>query len=129
MTHREELIAKLLWLDHDTEHPADHLMRYLKRPGPDNPEPVSVVGVEGNPGDYSDEELEKIVAFAEKANARYDEHWRSRIGANFIVFGKSLHDGKWLRKRFSWYMGPMYSDSLDEAIAFMDRGYQEAATH
>jgi hypothetical protein len=81
---------------------------------------TSTVAVVGPADKYTTEELTKIVACAEKLDAQYDRLFPFRRGCNMTVFDKDAPDW-WLRKRFSWYMGPMYSESLDEAIAFMLR--------
>ena len=88
-------------------------------PGPDRPDLKSVVAVKGNPEDYTDEELTALYEFSQRQTADYDKHWRYRRGANLIIIGKRF--GKWLRKRMSWDMGEMWSDSLEDAMAVFDR--------
>lgn len=42
------------------------------------------------------------------------------MGANLICISKYDED-KWMRKRMSWDIGAMFSDTLDEAIAVFER--------
>jgi hypothetical protein len=93
----------------------------LDEPGPNKPDLKSIVAVSGPPAKYTDEELTKLVTFAESKTARYDAMFRVRRGANLVLFDKREFDGKWMRKRLTWDMGPMYSDTLDDAIAVMER--------
>jgi len=120
---REEMIAKLLWNSGGNGFGicsvANAFMWTMDRPGPNNQDYPSIVAVTGSPKDYTDEELEKLVAFAEQATSRYDRMFSYRRGANLIIFEKFA--GQWLRKRLSWEMGPMFSPTLDEAIAIMAR--------
>jgi hypothetical protein len=81
----------------------------------------SVVVVKGPPDKYTDEELAKLLVFSRAYTAYYDEMFTQRIGANLIIFDKRGFDGAWLRKRMTWDMGPMYSKTLDEAIAVFER--------
>jgi hypothetical protein len=59
--------------------------------------------------------------FSKRKTAEYDRLFSVRMGANAIVMDKVQHDFSektyWLRKRMSWEMAPMYSETLDEAIA------------
>jgi hypothetical protein len=120
------MIEKLMWSEGGTGFGicsvGASLIWALDRPGPDKPDLKSVVTVHGSPDDFTDEELAKLVEFSEERTARYDEIFRWRRGANLILIGKPSHmQGKWLRKRLTWDHGPMYSDSLEEAIEIMSR--------
>ncbi len=124
---RQELIAKLEWNQGGTGFGiCSFAMAAIwaeDRPGPDKPDLKSIVAVNGPPDKYTDEELAKIVAFAERKTAAYDQMYRWRRGANLILINK--HDTGigtlWLRKRLSWDHGPMYSATLDEALEVMER--------
>lgn len=121
---RQEMIAKLLWNSGGDGFGilsfANAMLWAQDRPGPGKPDLPSIVAVGGSPDDYTDEELEKLVAFGERTTARYDKIFSVRRGANLILFRKPLEShGSWMRKRLSWESGPMYSKTLDDAIAFM----------
>lgn len=112
---RKEMVAKLLWNSGGIFR--NPLTWTMGRPTPSKPDWSSIVAINGSPNNYTNEELEKLVAFAEKATARYDLLFSYRRGANLILFEKLGE--RWLRKRVSWDMGPMFSPTLDEAIQFM----------
>jgi hypothetical protein len=65
----------------------------MDRPSPDRPDFPSIVSVMGKPEDYTDEEMSKIVTFAEKVTERYDKNFRYRRGANLIVIGNPRISG------------------------------------
>lgn len=121
---REEVMEAILW--NKISNPGGSLdfvssmMWTLARVTPENPDLCSIVAVTGCPNDYSDEELEKLLAFARERTARYDAMFNQRMGANLIIIGK-CSDGRWLRKRLTWNRGPMHSSTLDEAISTMSR--------
>ena len=121
---REDVIKKLLWNDGGYGFGicsvAGSMLWSMDTPGPGKPDLQSVVAVSGPPEKYTDEELEKIFLFSERATARYDKMFSHRRGANLILFDR-VGNGHWMRKRLSWTEGPMYSETLDEAIAIMDR--------
>ncbi len=84
----------------------------------------SVVAVMGPPEQYTDDELAKLVAFSEERTKKYDEMFDVRMGCNLTLIGKAAYSGdnpRWLRKRLTWNAGPMYSDSLDDALEVMRR--------
>jgi hypothetical protein len=84
----------------------------------------SIVALCGERSKYTDDELVKLVEFADFATKRYDALFRVRMGANLILFDKNVYDDgrvSWMRKRMSWDSGPMYSPTLDEALATMRR--------
>jgi len=99
---------------------ATSMMWAMDEPSADKPDLKSTVAICGDPEKYTDEELEKIVAFAKRHDEKYDSMFRYRRGCNMILIGKE-ENGRWLRKRLSWEYGPMYSPTLDEAIAVMER--------
>lgn len=88
------------------------------RPGPGERDLKGIVAVSCPQESYTDEELAKIAEFNKRLTAKYDEMFRVRMGANLILIGK-MDNGRWLRKRLTWEIGSMYSDTLDEAIKFM----------
>jgi len=105
----------------------------MDEPGPNNPDLISVVAICGDPSKYTDEELKVLVEFSKAATERYDKMFRIRRGCNLILLDKDEFDGKptgsWMRKRLTWESGPMYSESLTEALDVFRRGWtpQEAA--
>ena len=122
---REEMIAQVEWASggYGSGNMASAMAWEMSRPGPDLPDLVSIVALYGPPEKYTDEELAKIVEFAQEVTARYDRIFKVRLGANMILLDKPnwLPQGKWLRKRMSWKQGPMHSGSLDEALEIMRR--------
>jgi hypothetical protein len=120
MMNRQELEEMIMWNEggHTIGDIGLQLNHIMDRPGPNNPDTKSIVAL-GLPREkYTDEELEKIVAFAQRVTSRYDRMYPYRRGANFILLDKR-DDGMWLRKRLSWMAGAMYSTSVDHAIAIM----------
>jgi len=93
----------------------------MDEPTKDKPDLISIVSLGLPKEKYTDEELAKIVKFAKRKTANYDKMFRYRRGANLIMFDKQVgeKDTRWLRKRLSWEIGPMFSPTLDEAIALM----------
>ena len=77
--------------------------------------PKSVVAVSWPPEKYTDEEIQKLYKFSVAETERYDKRVKTRVGANLIVFDK-YEDGQWLRKRLTWEIGEMTSETLNEAI-------------
>ena len=125
--NREEMAAKVLW--NTGGHGlgicsvAIGALWGMDTPSAERPDYPSMVAVNGNPEDYTDEERIKIVAFSERVTAHYDKMFNCRRGCNLIIIGKpTTPDGKWFRKRLTWQYGPMYSSSLDEALKVMERG-------
>lgn len=115
---REEAIKELMWstgYGHGICRVANMFAAALARPDADHPDWPSIVTVSEPAEKYTDEELQKLVAFSREMTAKYDEIFSWRMGANLIVIDKQ-DEGRWLRKRQSWYMGPMYSPTLDEAM-------------
>ncbi len=93
------------------------------RPGPDKPDLPSTVFLCGNPAKYTDEELAKLTEFADEQDRRYDEMFHWRRGCNAILFDK-VEAGRWMRKRLTWQYGPMFSTTLDEAIAVFTKEWK-----
>ena len=123
---RQEMIEELEWnsggYGFGICEIANSMLWAMDRPGPDKPDLKSIVAVSGPPDRYTDDELEKLVALSRRVTARYDEMFRYRRGANLILIDKPKEsNGKWLRKRLSWNRGPMYSNTLDEAIEIMEK--------
>ncbi|MGE5392720.1 MAG: hypothetical protein ACM3NH_03175 [Candidatus Saccharibacteria bacterium] len=116
---REELVKRVLWnsggMGFGICAMANSMAWGLDRPGPDNPDWISIVAVSGAQESYTDEELRKIADFAEKVTARYDRLFSCRRGANVYLL-KKWDDGTWMRKRLTWTQGAMYSRTLDEAL-------------
>jgi hypothetical protein len=103
---------------------ANSMMWAMDEPSADKPDLKSTVAICGDPKKYTDEELEKIVAFAKRRDKKYDEMVRYRRGCNMILIGKEEDNApshRWMRKRLTWNRGPMHSPTLDEAIAFMEK--------
>lgn len=130
MATRDENIASLMW----SYAPGDPRARYgggtweidpeasyeeRERYGRDWKSTVCL----GAPADqYSDAELEQIARFAERSTARYDRMFGRRRGMNYIMIEKRHFSGaygppEWFRARASWSQGPMYSTTLDDALA------------
>ena len=122
---RQELIEKITWNNGGYGFGicavGNALLWALDRPGPDNPDLKSIVAVTGPLDKYTDEELARLAEFSEKKTAEYDKMFKWRRGANLILFDKDVKTGQWLRKRITWTMGPMWSTTLEEAIAVMER--------
>ncbi|MBI4120742.1 MAG: hypothetical protein HY457_00595 [Parcubacteria group bacterium] len=121
---RQKAIAKLMWNDGGYGlgicSVAAGMIWSMDRPGPGRPDLPSVVAVCGPDKKYTKRELEKLAVFAAKRTAAYDKMFGQRRGANLIIFDKTEW-GRWMRKRLTWNSGPMYSPTLDEAVAVMDR--------
>lgn len=121
---KEELIARIMWnsggCGFGISRIANIMSWAMDRPGEGKPDLKSIVVVSGPPEKYSDEELRELAAFSERATADYDRMGIYRRGANLICFDKV--DGRWMRKRLTWEVGPFFSDTLKEAIAVLERG-------
>jgi hypothetical protein len=124
---RQEMVDRLEW-NHGGGgfgicREANSMMWAMERPkephGADDLK--SIVAVSAPADEYSDEELKKLVEFSERQTFEYDQRFRGRLGANVILIGKKFEETRWYRKRLSWESGPMYSDSLDEAIAVFEK--------
>jgi hypothetical protein len=124
MSTREELIARLVWNNGGMSYGvcsfAGMLISDLDRPGPGKPDLKSIVAVSSPPEKYTDEELQKLVAFSEEQTAAWDRISSCRRGANYILINKQ-DENSWYRKRVSWDMGLMHSPTLDEALAVFTR--------
>ncbi len=120
---RDEMIAKLMWSSGGSGYGICGIgaafLWESQRPEPGQPDWPSIVTIQGPKEKYTDEELAELVAFSEEKTAEYDKIFRHRMGANLIVMDK-LPEGRWWRKRMSWEIGPMISETLPEAIAFMN---------
>jgi hypothetical protein len=120
--NRKELESKIMWNGGGTGFGicrVGNMMAWELQP-PAKPDLLSIVAVGLPKGKYTKEELTKICIFSERATKDYNTRNRYRRGANLICLDKR-EDGKWLRKRMSWTMGGFFSDTLDEAIAVMER--------
>src|SRR5208337_144505 len=95
---------------------ANSMMWALDQPTKDKPDLKSVVAVCGEPKKYTTEELRRIAEFSKAATERYDKMFSYRRGCNLILLDKR-DEGSWMRKRLTWESGPMYSTSLEEALA------------
>lgn len=122
---REETIERLLWNDGGMGYGvcavASSMMWAMSKPkephGADDLK--SIVAISGPPEKYTDAELATLVAFSDRRTADYDRMFKWRLGANLICIDK-MDNGCWFRKRLSWQMGPMASETLDEAIAVFE---------
>src|SRR3990167_8984732 len=103
--NREDVIKRLLWNEGGYGFGicsvAGSMLWSMDTPGPGKPDLQSVVAVSSPPDKYTDEELEKILVFSERATARYDKMFPQRRGANLILLDK-FSNGHWMRKRLSW---------------------------
>ncbi len=80
----------------------------------------SIVAIVGDPGDYNEEELGKLIRFAEEKTARHNERGRSWANPNFIIIGKE-GPNRWVRKMMTWTDAvPNYSRDINLAIMFMN---------
>ncbi|HEX5426561.1 MAG TPA: hypothetical protein VFW94_23640 [Candidatus Acidoferrales bacterium] len=107
---REELIARFVWT-------ADGVV-FHHACGEDDW--ASTICLTEPSAKYSDDELGKLAAFADEQDAEYDRVLPRREGCNLTVIDKCA-DGRWMRKRLTWYLGPMHSPDLDAALAFLRR--------
>lgn len=74
---------------------------------------ISMMLVRGPMDKYTDAELALLADFAQHVDVTHPKD----SGWNNMVFDKeTLWNPRWLRKRMSWEMGPMYSLSLPEAL-------------
>lgn len=80
----------------------------------------SCVTVQGDPDSYTDDELRKLVVFSEERSANHRRVCGNILSSdNLTVIRKQSNN--WLRKRRSWEIGSWYSETLDDAIAFMSK--------
>lgn len=144
--NRQEAVAKLLWTKSGQyELDWEALCKYCNKPRTEHGdrfnecEPLnlqnygrftrgndwpSTVAVISPPEQYTDEELEKLVAFSERRTAVYDGIFSVRLGMNLITIGhqKSHPDSSlWYRSRASWVRGSFWSKTLDEAMAVFEK--------
>lgn len=121
---RDEMIAKLMWnqggMGYGVCTTGMMAIQNSMRPQSKEDDWISIVAVSGPPEKYTDEELEKLVAFSEAQTARYDKIFNYRMGCNLICINK-VDSGSWMRKRQSWEYGSMFSETLDDAIAVFTR--------
>ena len=125
LVDRRTLIDRLEWASPDSSsgygnNLGEAMLWEMDCPRQDKPDLKSTVVVFGPPSKYTTEELAQIVVFADSSDAEYDRMFCYRRGCNMTVFDK-LSPTRWLRKRLSWYMGPLFSESLEDAIKFMSR--------
>lgn len=128
--NREEAIASLMWC----YAPGDPRARFGGGTWEIDPEASyedrerygrdwkSTVCVGAPAEQYTDEELIAIAEFAARSTARYDNMFGRRRGMNYIMIEKRHFSGQhappeWFRARASWSQGPMYSNTLVEALA------------
>src|SRR5271166_4077017 len=125
--NRDEMISKLLWNDGGAGFGicsfGNAMLWATDEPTPTKPDLIATVAISGDPKKYTDEELAKLLDFSQKQTARYDAMFTCRRGCNLIVFDKR-NDGMWLRKRLTWTYGPMYSRTLDAAIAIFTKEWK-----
>ena len=125
---RKQMIDEMEWLTPDSGTGfgicavGNAMMWAMAKPDEDHPDLKSVVAIKGDPDDYTDEELAALHEFSQQRTAKYDQHFRWRLGCNTIIIGKETWGNRttWLRKRLSWDMGRMWSETLKEAIAVFD---------
>lgn len=121
---RQELIDKLMWNDGGMglgiTSVATVFMLNSVTPKRKEDDWKSVVAISGPPEKYTDDELEKLVAFSDRRTARYDTIFNCRMGCNAICINK-VADNRWMRKRMTWEIGPMFSDSLDAAVEIFEK--------
>lgn len=116
---RENLIEKLLWITPNSGWGFGLGGGLFQALSPSKRTIKSAVVIKQPESKYTDEELEKLLAFSEKVT----EHHVKLLGSvlvsdNLIVIDK-MEDGSWLRKARSWEMGEFFSPTLDEAIEFI----------
>lgn len=121
---RQEMIKDMVWLTSDSGGSFGSCSfgaAFIwgdQMPSADNPDWKSIVFVKGPAEKYNDEEIGKLYQFSVEKTAEYDKLFTVRMGANAIVMDKVAGEKiYWLRKRMSWECGPMYSETLEEAIA------------
>lgn len=114
---RQALIARFLWAVDAFEPLALKGPRRLSVGEQDWPSTVCLIAPQEK---YTNGELQALCEFADEHDAAYDKVFSYRKGCNLIVFDK-CPDGRWLRKRLSWYIGPMYSPTLESALDFLRR--------
>lgn len=119
---RQEIIDKLEWNEGGFGFEMFSVASSaMDEPRPGHPDLKSIIVVCGSPDKYTDEELRKILKFAERKTAAHDKTSRYRRGANLILIDKpNWSPGRWFFKRLTWRNGSI-ADSLDEAIAMMER--------
>jgi len=135
MADRQALIERIMWLSEDSgigygiPSFGNMMMQSMMKPKTPSEDWKSVVAVKGPASKYTDDELSSLADFSDRYTADYDSRWRYRMGANLLIFDREHHDypwlesgpvTRWLRKRQSWESGPMYSDTLEEAISRFD---------
>ena len=100
-----------IWASRRPEHP---------RGEDDLPFTVAVMGPKEK---YTYSELLKLFRFSWRRTEEYDRMFRWRLGANLIHINKQVSNqgATWMRKRMSWEYGPMWSETLDEAIAVFEQ--------
>lgn len=115
---REQMIGRLMWNHGGAGMGVCAVGNLLAAKGSGRRLP-SCVAVSGPAENYTDEELAKLVEFSDAKTRRHIEICGSVLeGDNLTCIGK-LHGGRWLSKKQSWEFGRMFSDSLDDAIAFL----------
>ena len=115
---REQAIGRLMWNHGGAGMGVCAVGNLLAAMGSGRRLP-SCVAVSGPAENYTDEELAKLVEFSDAKTRRHIEICGSVLeGDNLTCIGK-LHGGRWLSKKQSWDFGRMFSDSLDDAIAFL----------
>ncbi len=121
---RQELISKLMWNSGGTGLGicsfAGMAIWCEDRPTSERPDLISIVAVNEPKERYTNEELEKLVAFSERRTTHYDTMFSWRRGANLIIIGKE-REGLWLRKRLTWEIGPYWAKTLEEAMELFDK--------
>ena len=129
---REEMVMAMEWLAPDSGvgfgvcRVGNMMAWAMATPSENVPDLKSIVAISGSPEMYTDEEIAALYAFHKRHTDDYDTRWTQRMGANLIIIGKQDWHDKWLRKRQSWDMGKMFSDTLEEAMEVFDRDLDSA---
>lgn len=116
---RQEMIDALLWSDGGAGYGICVVGNMLAEKF-NAKEIKSCVTVQGNPDDYTDEELQKLVEFSTEQSEKHRRICGSILSSdNLIILRKQ--ERNWLSKRRTWECGRMFSDTLDEAILFLSK--------
>lgn len=120
--NREELINELMWngennpsqlVYNDTWLSKDKT--YIDINYKEKRDLKSMVVINGNPQEFTDEELQELVSFSREMTEHYDKTIRSRMQSSLVVI-ISKDDGYWSRKRISWENGLKWADTLKETL-------------
>ena len=122
---RNEMVKKILWLS-DRSGASFGVTSFASMAIWDESEEElkSVVAITGPSNKYSDEEIQKLYKFSVERTKKHDKICRSRIITDMIIFDKMSPDF-WYRAKMDWNVGSLVSETLDDAIAFFTRKYDE----